>query len=689
MNLRWAEKPDIYKRKSNPLLYLVKDPDGGREKENVVYSNSGLFYIFVVVIIFACLGILLNIGLKIQSINYQKNIYEINEMISLEKERSDRLLLKISELKSPSRIIEAAKNDLAMNMTDNLKVVEISNIGLENNGRIYFLFILFLMVFISIIYRLVYVQFLNASEFKSYAEYQQIGEFILSSKRGKILDRNGVELATSLNEKTIYANPKLVIDSEYESKILAEILELNQDDIKEKLDNQDLGFAYIQRKVSSEKAEEIVEYNLPGISIQDESMRYYPLNDIAASIIGFTGIDNNGLSGIELQYENVLRGIDVKVVAEKDVFGNIIPEENNVPTEPIDGKDVVLTIDSTVQYFVQEKLEELVSQYDAIRAIAIVMNPKNGELYSMASYPGFDLNNYEEYDPELFKVQGISFTYEPGSTFKIINVASAIENNTVGRYQYFNLAPSIRVGDRVIKEIFRTYNITCDTGEIIKNSWNVGAVTVALSMGKKIFWESIREFGFGELTGIELPGEEKGLFYDYKTWPESTIGALAIGQNISVTPLQLLSAGCAVANGGYLVTPTIVKEIELLENDEDNNISTEKWNRIISAERADALKDMMLSVVEEGTGTKAQIEGIKVCGKTGTAGKANINGVGYSEGRQITSFIGFAPYEDPEIAVIVVVDEPQGEENTIWGGTVAAPAFRDIMEFSLKRVKTY
>ncbi|HJX01664.1 MAG TPA: penicillin-binding transpeptidase domain-containing protein, partial [Candidatus Humimicrobiaceae bacterium] len=230
-------------------------------------------------------------------------------------------------------------------------------------------------------------------------------------------------------------------------------------------------------------------------------------------------------------------------------------------------------------------------------------------------------------------------------------------------------------------------NITCDTGEIIKNSWNVGAVTVALSMGKKIFWESIKEFGFGELTGIELPGEEKGLFYDYKTWPASTIGALAIGQSISVTPLQLLRAVCAVANGGYLVTPTIVKEIKLLENDEDNNISTEEGNKIISPETADALKEMMLSAVEEGTGTKAQIEGIKVCGKTGTAEKANINGVGYSEGRQITSFIGFAPYEDPEVAIIVVVDEPQGEENTIWGGTVAAPAFRDIMEFSLRRLK--
>jgi stage V sporulation protein D (sporulation-specific penicillin-binding protein) len=442
---------------------------------------------------------------------------------------------------------------------------------------------------------------------------------------------------------------------------------------------------YIQRKIPTEKAEEIIEYNLPGIYIQDESMRYYPLDDIAASVIGFTGIDNNGLSGIELQYENILRGVDVKVVAEKDVFGNIIPEENNVPTEPIDGKDVVLTIDSTVQYFVQEKLEELVSQYDAPQAIAIVMNPKNGEIYSMASYPGFDLNNYGESDPELFKIPGISFTYEPGSTFKIINVASAIESNSVGIYQTFDLPPKIPVGDRVISEIFRTYNITCNTGEIIKNSWNVGAVRVALSMGKKIFWEGMKKFGFGELTGIELPGEERGVLYDYEKWNAPDIGALAIGQTITVTPLQLLRAVCAVANGGYLVTPTIVKEIKLLENEEDNKISTEEGNRILSIETANALKDMMLSVVEGGTGTRAQIEGIKVCGKTGTAQKAETNG-GY-EGRLITSFIGFAPYEDPEIAIIVVVDEPQGEENTIWGGTVAAPAFRDIMEFSLMKLK--
>jgi len=556
-----------------------------------------------------------------------------------------------------------------------------------NRKRIYFLFILFSITFLLIIYRLVFIQYLNASEFKSYAEFQHTGEFALDSRRGKILDRNGVELAISLNERTVYANPKLVVDSEYESKILAEILELDVENVKEKLDNKELGFVYIQRKVSQEKAEKIVEYNLPGIYFQNEARRYYPLNDIAASVIGFTGVDNNGLGGIELQYEKVLRGIDGKEIAEKDVFGNIIPGENNTCIEPVDGKDVVLTIDSQIQYIAQEKLEEVVSEFGALSAISIVMNPKTGEIYSMAAYPGFDLNNYQEADPELYKISGISFNYEPGSTFKIINVASAIENNTVEKDQVFDLAPSIRVGDRVIREIFRTYNASYTTEEIIKYSINVGAVTIALSMGEKMFWESIKKFGFGEITGIELPGEEKGLFYDYKTWPASTIGALAIGQNISVTPLQLLRAVCAVANGGYLVTPSIVKEVKLLENEENENKQIEEGNRILSQETADALKDMMLAVVEGGTGTRAQIDGLKVCGKTGTAEKVNKNGVGYSEGRQITSFIGFAPYEDPEIAIIVVVDEPQGGKNTIWGSTVAAPVFRDIMEFSLTRLK--
>ena len=555
-----------------------------------------------------------------------------------------------------------------------------------NKKRIYFLFILFFIAFSLISYRLVSIQYLDASKYQSYAQFQHTDEFKLYSKRGKIFDRNGIELAISLIEKTIYANPKEVLDPSYQAEVLSGLLNISKEELESKLEDKELGFVYLKRKIAAEKAEEIARLGLPGIYIQDETKRYYPREELAAQIIGFTGTDDNGLYGIEIQYESILRGVDGKAIAEKDVFGNVLPGNIKSYIEPVDGKDIVLTIDSQIQYITEKNLEQVCAKYNAPGATAIVMDPNSGEILAMATYPGFDPNNYQDYEAKDYKAGAISFTYEPGSTFKIINVAGALDNNTVGKDQVFDLPPSIRVSDRIIKEIFRTSNIQYSTREIIQYSSNVGAVMLALSMGNKMYWESMNEFGFGQVTGIELPGEENGIFHDYKTWPASTIGALAIGQSISVTPLQLLRAVCSIANGGYLVRPTIIKEIKLgggTGSEGAGNNMTE----IISSGTAGAIKEMMLAVVENGTGTNAQIEGVKVCGKTGTAEKANESGVGYSEGRSITSFIGFAPYDDPEIAIIVVVDEPRGEERTVWGGTVAAPVFKIIMEYSLNRVK--
>jgi len=555
-----------------------------------------------------------------------------------------------------------------------------------NRKRAYFLFILFIAAFALITYRLISIQYIYASKYKSEADFQHKEEFVVNSTRGKILDRNLVELATSLIEKTVYANPKLVLSPDREAEALSGILGLSYDDIKAKLGNKDLGFVYIKRQISSETAELISQLNLPGIYIQNENKRYYPQGDLAASIIGFAGLDNNGLNGIELQYEKFLRGVDGKYIIEKDVYGNMIPGSNNNYIAPIDGGDVLLTIDSQIQYILQEKLEEVAKTYKAEDAIAVVINPKTGEIYAMGSYPGFDLNNYQEFDTALYKNLGTSFTYEPGSTFKIVNISSSIDSGSIKPDQVFNLPPSIRVGDKIIKEISRTYNIEYTTGEIIKYSSNIGAVTSALAMGKQQFYEYIKKYGFGEKTGIDLPGEESGLFYNYKNWPSSMIGALAIGQSISVTPLQLVRAACVIANGGYLETPNIVKEIRLT-NDKIEQPEMQESTSIIGKETAAAVKDMMLSCVQDGTGTAAQIAGVNVCGKTGTAQKANKNGIGYTEGRVITSFVGFAPYEDPEIAIVVVVDEPQGPEDLIWGSTVAAPVFKDIMNFSLQRLR--
>ncbi len=555
-----------------------------------------------------------------------------------------------------------------------------------NRKRIYFLFILFFIAFSLISYRLVSIQYFDASKYQSYAQFQHTDEFKLHSKRGKIFDRNGIELAISLIEKTIYANPKEVLDPSYQAEVLSGLLNISKEELELKLGDKELGFVYLKRKIAAEEAEEIARLDLPGIYMQDETKRYYPQEELAAQIIGFTGTDDNGLYGIEIQYESILRGVDGKAVAEKDVFGNVLPGNMKSYIDPVDGKDIVLTIDSQIQYITEKSLEQVCAKYNAQGATAIVMDPNSGEILAMATYPGFNPNNYQDYEAKDYKAGAISFTYEPGSTFKIINVAGALENNTVGKDQVFDLPPSIRVSDRIIKEIFRTSNIQYSTREIIQYSSNVGAVMLALSMGNKLYWESINEFGFGQVTGIELPGEENGIFHDYETWPASTIGALAIGQAISVTPLQLLRAVSSIANGGYLVRPTIIKEIKLgggAGSEYPDNSMTE----IISSSTAGAIKEMMLAVVENGTGTNAQIEGVKVCGKTGTAEKVNENGTGYSEGRSITSFMGFAPYDDPGIAIIVVVDEPRGEERTVWGGTVAAPVFKSIMEYSLNRMK--
>ncbi|MBM3706010.1 MAG: penicillin-binding protein 2, partial [Actinobacteria bacterium] len=528
-----------------------------------------------------------------------------------------------------------------------------------NRKRIYFLFFLFIAGFILIIYRLVSIQYLYAYKFTNYADYQHTEEFIVNSKRGKILDRNDVELASSLIEKTVYANPRLVISPEQEAETLAEILELDFDEVKAKLENKDLGFVYIKRQISSETAEFISQLNLPGIFIQNENKRYYPQGDLAASVIGFTGLDNTGLNGIELLEEKLLRGVDGKYIIEKDVYGKIIPGRNNNFIAPVDGSDVILTIDSQIQYITQKKLEEVVKEYEALGAIAAVMDPQSGEIYAMAGYPGFDLNQYQDYEQSLYKNQAISFTYEPGSTFKIVNIASAVDSGVISPEQSFTLPPSIKVGDKVIKEIFRTYPITYTTGEIIKYSSNIGAVTAAIAMGKQLFYESIIKFGFGQKAGVDLPGEEPGLFYNYKDWSGSTIGALAIGQSISITPLQLLRAACVIANGGFLVKPVIIKEIRMPGETIQYPGQQEK-ERIVSSQTANAVKDMMLACVEDGTGKRAMIEGAGVCGKTGTAQKANLNGTGYSEGRVITSFVGFAPYDDPQVAIIIVVDEPHG-----------------------------
>jgi cell division protein FtsI/penicillin-binding protein 2 len=554
-----------------------------------------------------------------------------------------------------------------------------------NRIKIFFLFFLFIAAFGFIIYKLICIQYIYADKYKVQADYQHKDDFTLKSRRGKIIDKNGIELASSIVEKTITANPKLIENPAKAAEDIGKILLLDKEELKQKLSDKNVGFLYIARKINSVDANKIANLKLNGIYIEDESKRYYPQNDLACTLIGFTGTDNIGLSGLELNYEEILRGIDGKQTAQKDVFGQIIQTNTENYSPPVDGGDIILTIDSQIQFYAEKKLKEVAEQYQSEKAVAVLMNPKTGEIYALAQYPTFDLNRYADVDPQKYSNLAISLTYEPGSTFKIVNISSALENKCVNTSQVFHLSPSIKVGDRVIKEIYRTYPVDYTLKDIIKYSSNVGAVTVALSMGNKLYYDSIIKYGFGNYTGINLPGEEKGIIANYKTWPASTIGALAIGQSISVTPIQLIRAVSVVANGGYLVTPYVVSETRSNNGIIEKKETADKV-QIISSQTARDLKDMMLSVVEDGTGKKAQIEGIKVCGKTGTGQKANKNSPGYDEGLVTTSFVGFAPYEDPEVACVVIIDEPKGNEEEIWGGTVAAPVFSDLVKFALNKI---
>ena len=554
-----------------------------------------------------------------------------------------------------------------------------------NRIRIFFLFFLFLGAFAYIILRLVSIQYISADKYKIQAEYQYKDNFSLKSIRGRIFDKNGIELASSIIEKTITANPKLIKDPVKASEGLAKILLIDKDELTRKLSDKNIGFLYVARKIDSIDADKIADLGLEGIYIEDESKRYYPQNDLASTLIGFTGTDNTGLTGLELKYEEILRGIDGTVSAQKDVFGQIINTNSEKYSPPVDGGDIILTIDSQIQYYAQKKLKEVADKYKSEKAIAILMNPKTGEIYALAQYPTFDLNKYTVVDPKNYNNLGVSFVYEPGSTFKIVNISSALENKSVNTSQVFHLAPSIKVGDRVIEEIYRTYGVDYQLKDIIKYSSNIGAVTVALSMGNKLYYESMMKYGFGDYSGINIPGEEKGLVADYKTWPASLIGAMAIGQGIAVTPIQLIRAVSVIANGGYLITPFVVSETKSADGTIDKKLPLDNI-QIISEQTAQEVKDMMLSVVEDGTGKQAKIEGVEVCGKTGTAQKANKNSAGYDEGLVVTSFIGFAPYDNPEIACIVIIDEPKGNEKEIWGGTVAAPVFADLVNFALNKI---
>ncbi len=542
---------------------------------------------------------------------------------------------------------------------------------------------LFAVLFLLLLGRLAFLQFIQGEKLQLQAEQMRLREVKVAAARGDILDCNGNVLATSVSTDSFYATPSEIDGSEEASEVartLADLLGLSYDSVYEKL-NKDNAFVWIARGVEHEVALQVEEKQLPGIYLTQETERYYPGGMLAGQILGFAGVDNQGLDGLEKSLDKTLSGTDGSILIEYDGRGNQLPQATHEYIAPEDGNTVVLTLDSTIQYMAEQTLADLMeSEVSPTSATIVVMRPKTAEILAMANAPGFDPNNYGDYEVSAYRNRAVTDTYEPGSTFKIITMSAALEEGVVKENDMFYDPGYIKIGPETIK-CWRSYNPHGSETfrQAVQNSCNPVFAEVALRLekkGKGIFYKYIKAFGYGQKSGVDLPGEAPGLMVDPDRLIDHTIGTISIGQSIAVTPLQMVTAVSAVANGGVLLQPQIVKQVL----DKDGNVlqdfQVKEVRRVISEETSALAMDILESVVSEGTGRRAYIPGYRVGGKTGTAQKV-VNGV-YAPGKYDASFIGVAPADDPQVVILVVINEPHGA--LYQGGQVAAPVFQPFAE---------
>lgn len=550
----------------------------------------------------------------------------------------------------------------------------------QGNGRHILLIVLFSLGFAVVAGRLIWIQTVKAAEYSERAFNQRLRDIELQPRRGTIYDREGEPLAVSIEAKTIYAAPNRIKDKEGVAKALADTLGGNIDEYAEKLAKKS-GFEYIARKVDIERAEALKDLDLEGVGFLDDYKRVYPSGELACQVLGFVGVDDEGLAGVEQYYEEMLGGVPGVLLSERDPQGQPIPGGVQKEIAPTSGRDIVLTIDKDIQYETQLKLAETVKKHKAKGGSIIVMNPRNGEIYAMASTPGFNPNDYSTAKVDAVRNKALSDAYEPGSTLKTLTAAAVVEEGLFKPSSMFHLPSTIKVGDRTIHESHGRRAVDWSLAEILTNSSNVGTVKLGLALGEDRLYQSLASFGLTEKTGVDFPGEARGWLPSPDKWSASSIGNIPFGQGISVTPLQLSRAVSGVANHGEMPTPHFLLDIP---NADDTEPKYWPLKRVVTKETSSQVTSMLTEVVTEGTGSEAAVPGYVVAGKTGTAQKALPNGGGYAAGKFVGSFIGYLPAEDPRVLVCVTIDEPQAG---YYGGTVAAPAFSSIAQFAVEHLK--
>jgi len=510
-------------------------------------------------------------------------------------------------------------------------------------------------------------------------QYQRLVPVV--SHRGIIYDRSGREFAVSLRVASAFAQPVSVHDPQATARVLAPILKLSVAELRSRL-TADKPFVWLKRQLEPAQATAVTELNLKGIGLTPESRRFYPREEVAAHVLGFVGLDERGLEGIEHQYDDLLGGKPQYIAAQQDALGRLIArQEEPEPRTPI--FDLSLTLDEVIQYTAERELARAVERSRAKGGTVVVMDPASGEILALASQPGFDPNSYRIAPTGARRNRAVTDYFEPGSIFKVILAAGALEEGVVRPGDRFHgEGGAIQVGGVTIRDHEKYGWLT--VREILTYSSNVGAIKIGQKLGKSLFYHYISGFGFGTLTGVDLPGETPGLIRRPKGWSALSLSVLSLGHEISVTPVQFATAFSAVANGGVLLRPHIIRGLRSQDGTLQRVVEPVAIRRVISPETARTLLDMLTSVTEEGTGKEAALAEYAVAGKTGTAQKVDPATGRYSARKVVASFVGAVPAEAPRLVILVVIDDP---EIFRWGGSLAAPTFREIARDALKYLR--
>jgi len=544
-----------------------------------------------------------------------------------------------------------------------------------SRGRRYILLHLLLAGFGVILFRLVSLQVLQAAELTARADRQHQKSVTMEGARGTVTDRHGKVFAMNVEVPSIFGVPTSLDSPANAARSLSPVLHIRREEIEKKL-RQDRHFVWLARKVEPEQGRRLEQLSIDGIGMVMEGRRFYPKGPLLAHVLGFVGMDGVGLEGLERRYESQLHGEKRLTILQRDALGRTVFPKDLREQVPATGQALSLTIDEVIQYIAEKELEEAVDHARAKSGTIIVMEPRTGAILAMAVSPRFDPNAVASLTADRWRNRALTDTYEPGSTMKVVVAAAALEERVMmPGSMLFGENGRMTIANTTIHDHEKLGWMTF--AQMIQKSSNIGAAKTGMLVGDQRLYRYLQAFGFGQRTDIDLPGEVSGLLKAPREWGRRSLASISMGQEVGVTPLQMITAVSAIANDGVLMKPYVVAEVRDQKGQRMKEILPQVKRRVVSPATAHTLTTIMEGVVSSGTGTKAAIPGFRVAGKTGTAQKVDPRTGTYSSALSIGSFVGFVPADAPRLTIIVVIDEPQGEA---WGGVVAAPVFRRVGE---------